>query len=387
MHGSCDHFVRLFATLRAVSSSSTVVKSEPDLQNKDADFFEFLQTPNIAVLDALLKLGHPRQADPARRYHGLESSARSTEASWSKEQKLLNEYLYDPSQSTPPLESKASQHDASRLSARRANKMHQMHKRDRDQVISRADCQKNRVPNEKVLTMVDQLWLDKSLGLKCKEHQTLTGLYTSSGSCRGCHETNIIDDPDKSGFTEVLMRIKVHPLDDPSSVRSSRDLARLIVSMCSRNYLEIGSPDERFRFSEQYEIAIGNVQVYKVRREASLFEEFTNMILTPEGGRLHNRRESAVIRELIPEQDGNAKKVESTMPFDTESGQHEAAKELDALRSEIEIANPMAQAYKAFNGGIPRQRASGSTTNFDQQAASETSNRRLGPREPATAFN
>ena len=205
---------------------------------------------------------------------------------WTSEQKLLNFYLFNNVPLAPPAP------DASD----KANTMHLLHvrrtldqyyyytleqtqERDGDQVVSRAPCQQDRHPESKVLTMVDQLWLWVLAGqgdqpdtvISCFPERTRVE-YPPPSPDRAPGSFKLPYDPDvKYGTTDVLGHIKVHLLDNPSSVRSCHDLAKLIASKCSGAYFNMGSSDERLRFPEIYEMAIGNV----VRKETRLFDEFT----------------------------------------------------------------------------------------------------------------
>jgi len=214
------------------------------------------------------------------------------DSSWSKDQKLLNAYLYETRPVTPHPNPPHSL-SLPPTEALRAGNMHRLHmrrtldqyyhytlqhtqERDEDQVVSRAHCQKDRPPEARVLTMVDQLWLWAITGrgdqpdtiVTCfperyrppKEKSDVTGTIPFK---RGVDAPNdpakIVEDPDELGSTDVISYIKVHLLDEPSSVKSSHDLARLIASKCSRAYMDTGSSEEQLRFPELYEIAIGDV--------------------------------------------------------------------------------------------------------------------------------
>jgi hypothetical protein len=166
--------------------------------------------------------------------------ARVEDAGWNRDQKLVDAYLCD----------KHPLHIRRTLDQYYYHTLKDTRKRDLDQVVSR--YQKDMSPKSRVLTMVDQLWLWVLHGPDGRP-ETVVTCFPQRDAWKQS------EDPDEHGYTDVLRHIKLHLLTDPSSVRHAYDLAGLIASKCSRAYLDIGSVEERLRFPEIYEIAVGDV--------------------------------------------------------------------------------------------------------------------------------
>lgn len=243
--------------------------------------------------------------------------------SWTSEQKLLNFYLFKNLQLAPEPGEKATDEPKSntihRLHVRRTldqyyyYTLEQTQERDGDQVVSRAPCQRYRHPESKVLTMVDQLWLWVLAGqgdqpdtvISCFPERPKATPGSESSETRGSIELPY-DPDDTYGTTDVLGHIKVHLLNNPSSVGSCHDLARLIASKCSGAYFDMGSSDERLRFPEIYEMAIGDV----VRKETGLFDEFTDVMKTHRSETSTQKDVMKLLREVEKLEDAISKTAE-----------------------------------------------------------------------------
>ncbi|KAF9767725.1 hypothetical protein IL306_015066 [Fusarium sp. DS 682] len=219
-----------------------------------------------------------------------ETYGQTSKSSWNVDQKYLNAYLFHMSEPQP----RAGRESHYRHQAHVRRTLDQYYyrhmdstiRRDRDQVMSRTACQKSLPPEDKVLTMVDQLWLWVLAGkngqpatvVTCFPHREpqLNNKSPVTPTTRG----TVNPDPDPSGGTNVLTRILLHMLDYPQSVRTASDLARLIVAKCSRTYMDSGGQEERLRFKEIYEEAIGCV----MRRETKLFDDFTDVMKSTSQG-------------------------------------------------------------------------------------------------------
>ncbi|KAH6708782.1 hypothetical protein BKA61DRAFT_557600 [Leptodontidium sp. MPI-SDFR-AT-0119] len=140
-------------------------------------------------------------------------------------------------------------------------------RRDLDQVVSRYQQARDLEP--KLMTMVDQLWLWVLAGDDSRVDTVITCFP---------HREQSAGDPDRYDFTDVLKNIKLHLIDDTSSVRTAYDLAGLIASKCSRAYLDIGGINQTPGFSEMYETAISDV----MREETELFETFNILTKAPD---------------------------------------------------------------------------------------------------------
>lgn len=123
-------------------------------------------------------------------------------------------------------------------------------KRDKDQVVSR--YQKKRPDKPRVVTMVDQLWLWVLVAADGRADTVITCFPRRDVSPSS-------QDPDPHGLTDVLTKVMLHMLDEPSIVKTAYDLAGVIASTCSRTYLNPPSTGKIPQFSEIYEIAIGDV--------------------------------------------------------------------------------------------------------------------------------
>ncbi|EYB22104.1 hypothetical protein FG05_09117 [Fusarium graminearum] len=218
----------------------------------------------------------------------MKQTTHSTETNneWSHDQKFLNAYLFynKDSQNEPdPKHPSLERHYMHQPHVRRTLDQYYYHdlestrERDRDQVLSRSACQKHLPAESKVLAMVDQLWLWVLAGksgqpttiVTCFPHKEAQSNDTSGGDTNKVADNAI--DPDPSGETNIVKQVLSHMLDNPQSVITPHDLAKLITLKCSRTYLDIGGQDERLRFKEMYEMAIGDV----MQKETELFNEFT----------------------------------------------------------------------------------------------------------------
>ncbi len=168
---------------------------------------------------------------------------------WDSDQKFLGAYL-------------RTRH---RLHIRRTLDQYYYHtledtnKRDKDRVVSRYQKQFE----EKVTTMVDQLWLWVLVGTDGRADTVVTSFpHGTTGRSTSGSNSLPPKDPDPNGLTDVLSNILLHMLTEPSLVKTAYDLAGLIASECSRAYLNTantGITAKVLQFSEIYESSIGNV--------------------------------------------------------------------------------------------------------------------------------
>ncbi|RGP72184.1 ankyrin repeat [Fusarium sporotrichioides] len=187
---------------------------------------------------------------------------------YSADQRLLNAYLFHKKDSQDQPTRRLEPHYMHQPHVRRTLDQYYYHdldstkERDHDQVLSRAACQKHLTPEFKVLAMVDQLWLWVLAGrsgqpttiVTCFPHRELQSNNESNGGINTATDKFI--DPDALGDTNILKQVLSHMLDNPQA------------------YLEIGGQDERLRFKEMYEMAIGDV----MQQETELFDEFNGVM-------------------------------------------------------------------------------------------------------------
>ncbi|KUJ13580.1 uncharacterized protein LY89DRAFT_754448 [Mollisia scopiformis] len=155
-----------------------------------------------------------------------------------KAQSLLRAYLRDPH----PL------HIRRTLDQYYYYAMESTEERDSDQVVTR--YQKKYHLEPKVITMVDQLWLWVLAGEGDRADTVITCFPQRDRSS---------GDLDRYDFTDVLINIKLHLLNEKSSFMTGFELAGIIASQCSRAYLDIARLDKTPGFSEIYETAISDV--------------------------------------------------------------------------------------------------------------------------------
>ncbi|UZP46439.1 hypothetical protein NXS19_014251 [Fusarium pseudograminearum] len=262
--------------------------SSKDLRNKSKSVKIEKDQPDTNMVVFMPYLHWDITKNHTEREKVMKQTTHSTETDdrWSHDQKFLNAYLFynKDSQNEPnPKQSSLERHYMHQPHVRRTLDQFYYHdlestrERDRDQVLSRSACQKHLPAESKVLAMVDQLWLWVLAGksgqpatiVTCFPHKEAQSNDTSGGDTNKA--ADIATDPDPSGETNIVKQVLSHMLDNPQSVKTPHDLARLITLKCSRTYLDIGGQDERLRFKEMYEMAIGDV----MQKETELFNEFT----------------------------------------------------------------------------------------------------------------
>ncbi|EKJ72997.1 hypothetical protein FPSE_06785 [Fusarium pseudograminearum CS3096] len=197
----------------------------------------------------------------------MKQTTRSTNPikGWNKDQSFLNSYLFykEDSQNKSATGLDLERHFMHQPHVRRTLDQYYYHEldntreRDRDQVLSRAACQRDLLPESKVLAVVDQLWLWILTGKSGKPTTIVTCFPdkepNSKNEGNGNGATDSDDDLDPYGDTTILRQVHSHMLDYPQT------------------YLDTEGQDERLRFKEMYEMAIGDV----MQQETELFDEFT----------------------------------------------------------------------------------------------------------------
>ncbi|KAH7370046.1 hypothetical protein BKA65DRAFT_10708 [Rhexocercosporidium sp. MPI-PUGE-AT-0058] len=137
--------------------------------------------------------------------------------------------------------------------------------RDKDQVITRYFA-KTWPDDDKLVLMVDQLWL------WILDNDTVVTSFPQRWDKAGEPGDR---DPDPSNASDVVESILRHVArTDRRPLENAFDLAELIASKCIGTMFE--HPDianEKLRFSEFFEISIGNV----TNEESKMFDEFTDL--------------------------------------------------------------------------------------------------------------
>ncbi|CZT01292.1 uncharacterized protein RCO7_01996 [Rhynchosporium graminicola] len=137
--------------------------------------------------------------------------------------------------------------------------------RDKDQVITRY-FEKTWPGDDKLVLMVDQLWL------WILDNDTVVTSFPQRWNKAGKPGER---DPDPSNASDIVEGILRHVAKtDRRPLESAFDLAELIASKCVGTMFE--HPDvanEKLRFSEFFEISIGNV----TNEESKMFDEFTDL--------------------------------------------------------------------------------------------------------------
>ncbi|KAG4432903.1 hypothetical protein IFR05_011621 [Cadophora sp. M221] len=137
--------------------------------------------------------------------------------------------------------------------------------RDKDQVVTRY-FEKTWPGDDKLVLMVDQLWL------WILDNDTVVTSFPQRWDKAGKPGDN---DPDPNNASDIVESIIRHVArTDRRPLENAFDLAELIASKCIGTMFE--HPDianEKLRFSEFFEISIGNV----TNEESKMFDEFTEL--------------------------------------------------------------------------------------------------------------
>lgn len=254
--------------------------------------------------------------------------------------------------------------------------------RDGDQVVSRAPCQRDRESESKFLTMVDQVWLWVLAGqgdhpktaISCfPERPKANDPKASPGPATKSFELPY--DPDGTyGTTDVLGHIKVHLLDNPSSVGSCHDLAKMIASKCSGAYFNMGSTDERLRFPDIYEMAIGDV----VRKETNQpFDEFTAEMRTHRNEASTRKDVMKLLKEVEKLEEDISMTTEAALGSSGLTDNHfleQAADTRDQAVPTITNSSidPIQQAHMATEGSSNARQLPATTTKLGDQTDDDT---------------
>ncbi|KAK7211732.1 hypothetical protein V2G26_018910 [Clonostachys chloroleuca] len=179
---------------------------------------------------------------------------------WTKEQKLLHQYVYDGRNHPLHL-----MHTRRTLDQFYYHSLKSTEKRDGDQAVSR--YQAANFPNDpKIMAVADQLWLWVLVG-PSKRAQAVISCFPSRQTSE--LRTDISLDP--NGKTDILHKIKLYLLQEPQAVKNPPyDLVGVIVSKCSGAFLDSSNPPRGLQFAEVYESSISNI----MNEEAELFDDF-----------------------------------------------------------------------------------------------------------------
>ncbi|CAH0028268.1 unnamed protein product [Clonostachys rhizophaga] len=189
----------------------------------------------------------------------IENHGQCMDDEWTKEQKLLHQYVYD--KSNHPLH---LMHTRRTLDQFYYHSLKSTKKRDGDQAVSR--YQTTYFPNKpKIIAVADQLWLWVLVG-PSKRAQAVISCFPS----KQASDLTTGESRDPAGKTEVLQKIKHYLPQEPQTVRNPYDLVGVIASMCSRAFLDSSIPPTGLRFADVYESSISNI----MNEEAELFDDF-----------------------------------------------------------------------------------------------------------------
>ncbi|VUC22350.1 unnamed protein product [Clonostachys rosea] len=192
----------------------------------------------------------------------IDNHGKGMDPHWTKEQKLLHQYLYGE-----------RSHSLHLLHIRRTLDQFYYHslkstkKRDGDQAVSRYQAA-NFAEIPKVLAVADQLWLWVLVN-PSRRAQVVISCFPN----RQTSELRNHQSLDPNGKTDILHQIKFCLLQEPQTVRNPYDLVGLITSKCSRAFLDSSIPPGGLQFAEVYESSISNI----MNEEAELFDDFNAM--------------------------------------------------------------------------------------------------------------